>query len=283
MPFVTVRDGTNLFYNDWGMGRPAVLLGIATMNSRMWEFQAPYLASHGLRCITYDRRGCGRSDWPWESYDYDTLADDLADLVEHLDLRDASLVGYAAGGGEVVRYLTRHGTDRVTKLALVSSTTPFIMKTDNNPDGVDIAALDEMIDVMTADRARWMTGLIMPFFGGPDANTARPPFSQELARWMVEIALDSSPRAALEIYRTLFTTDQRDELSKITLPTLIIHGEADMGAPVELCGRRSAALVRNSTFVCYENAAHGLFATHADQLNKDLLSFLGGVTSIGKH
>lgn len=275
MPFVATRDGTNLFYNDWGTGRPVVLLGAAMMNSRMWEFQGPYLVKHGLRCITYDRRGCGRSDWPWEGYDYDTLAGDLVDLIEHLDLREVALIGYAVGGGEAVRYLTRHGTDRVTKLALVSSITPFIMRTENNPDGVDIAAFDEMVDVMTTDRARWMVGLVAPFFGGLVADPANLPLSPEFARWMVEIALDSSPRAALEIYRTLFTTDQRDELSKITRSTLIIHGEADMGAPIELCGRRSAALIPNSRFVSYENAAHGLFATHADRLNKDLLSFLG--------
>lgn len=275
MPFVTTRDGTNLFYNDWGTGRPVVLLGTAMMNSRMWEFQAPYLVKHGLRCITYDRRGCGRSDWPWEGYGYDTLADDLVDLIEHLDLRRATLVGYAVGGGEAARYLARHGTERVAKLALVSSTTPFMMRTENSPDGVEVAAFDEMVSAMIKDRARWMASLVAPFFGGPDTDPADLPLSPELARWMVEIALDSSPRAALEIYRTLFTADQRDELSKITLPTLIIHGEADVGAPIELCGRRSAALIPNSRFVSYENAAHGLFATHADRLNRDLLSFLG--------
>ncbi|MGQ0717676.1 MAG: alpha/beta fold hydrolase [Pseudonocardiales bacterium] len=275
MPFVTTRDGTNLFYNDWGTGRPVVLLGTAMMNSRMWEFQAPYLVKHGLRCITYDRRGCGRSDWPWEGYGYDTLADDLVDLIEHLDLRRANLVGYAVGGGEAARYLARHGTERVAKLALVSSTTPFMMRTENSPDGVEVAAFDEMVSAMIKDRARWMASLVAPFFGGSDTDPADLPLSPELARWMVEIALDSSPRAALEIYRTLFTADQRDELSKITLPTLIIHGEADVGAPIELCGRRSAALIPNSRFVSYENAAHGLFATHADRLNRDLLSFLG--------
>ncbi|MEX2985995.1 alpha/beta fold hydrolase [Streptomyces sp. C36] len=275
MPFVGTRDGTRLFYNDWGTGRPVILLGTAMMNSRMWEFQAPYLARHGMRCVTYDRRGCGRSDWPWEGYDYDTLADDLADLMEHLDLRDAALVGYAVGGGEAVRYLTRHGADRVARLALVASTTPFLMRTEDNPDGLDIALFEEMADAMARDRAAWMTALGASFFGGPEAGEDGPAaVSPELADWMTRIALDSSPRAAAEIYRTLFTEDQRAEVAKVGVPTLVVHGDADAGAPFPLCGPRTADLVPDSSFIRYEGAAHGLFATHADRLNEDLRTFL---------
>lgn len=274
MPFVTSRDGTSLFYNDWGAGKPVVLLGTAMMSSRMWEFQAPYLAAHGLRCVTYDRRGCGRSDQPWEGYEYDTLADDLAALLDHLDLTDVALVGYAVGGGESVRYLARHGTERVSRLALVGSTTPFMMKTPDNPDGLDLALFEGLAEGMVKDRPRWAAELATQFFGGVGDDPDRPALSPELTRWAAELALDCSPRAALEIYRTLFTTDQRAETAKITVPTLIVHGSADMGAPFGLCGEATAALIPGSTFIRYEGAAHGLFATHADRFNADLLAFL---------
>ncbi|MEU3355390.1 alpha/beta hydrolase [Streptomyces sp. NPDC037389] len=274
MPFVKSSDDVGLFYNDWGAGRPVVLLGTAMMNSRMWEFQAPYLAAHGLRCITYDRRGCGRSDQPWDGYDYDSLADDLAALMDHLDLRDAGLVGYALGGGEAVRYLARHGTDRVSRLALVGSTTPFMMKTPDNPDGLDIAAFTGMTEAMVRDRPRWAAELAGQFFGGAHADPGGSPLSPELTRWLAELALDCSPRAAVEIYRSLFTSDQRAETAKITLPTLILHGEDDLGAPIGLCAGATAALIPHSTVIRYKGAAHGLFATHADRFNADLLDFM---------
>ncbi|MFG3244051.1 alpha/beta fold hydrolase [Streptomyces sp. NPDC048157] len=274
MAFFTSRDGTSLFYNDWGTGKPVVLLGTAMMSSRMWEFQAPCLAAHGFRCVTYDRRGCGRSDQPWEGYDYDTLADDLAALLHHLDLVDVTLVGYAVGGGEAVRYLSRHGTDRVSRLALVSSTTPFMMKTPDNPEGLDPEFFEGLAEGMVKDRPRWAAELATQFFGGADAGPDRSPLSPELTNWLAELALDCSPRAAVEIYRTLFTTDQRSETAEITLPTLIAHGTADAGAPFRLCGEATAALIPGSAFIRYEGAAHGLFATHADRFNADLLAFL---------
>ncbi|WP_234433460.1 alpha/beta fold hydrolase [Streptomyces sp. NRRL WC-3549] len=172
MPYVTTRDGTRLHYKDWGDGRPVVLLGTAMMDSRMWEFQAPFLAERGLRCVTYDRRGSGRSDAPWDGYDYETLAGDLADLLDHLDLRDAVLVGYAVGGGEAVRYLSRYGTGRVAKLALVASTTPFLLRTEDNPDGLDLAVFEEVAEAIRRDRAQWLSACTAPFFGGPDADPA---------------------------------------------------------------------------------------------------------------
>ncbi|MFE9848757.1 alpha/beta fold hydrolase [Streptomyces sp. NPDC005576] len=273
MPHLTTRDGTRLHYNDWGDGRPVVLLGTAMMDTRMWEFQAPFLAGNGLRCISYDRRGCGRSDAPWNGYDYDTLADDLADLLDGLDLRDVVLVGYAVGGGEAVRYLSRHGDDRVGKLALVASTTPFLLRTEDNPDGLDIALFEAMAQAIRDDRPQWLSQLSGPFFVGPGVDPADMPISPELADWLVRTSLDASPRAGIEIYRTLFTTDQRDETAKIGVPTLIIHGDADMGAPYALCAPRTHDLIRGSELVTYEGAAHGLFATHAGRLNQDLLAF----------
>ncbi|MDI5962492.1 alpha/beta hydrolase [Streptomyces sp. SL13] len=274
MPYTTTRDGTRLRYDDWGDGRPVVLLGTAMMDHRMWEFQAGFLAEHGLRCVSYDRRGCGASDTPWQGYDYDTLADDLADLLDHLDLRDVLLVGYAVGGGEAVRYLSRHGGEgRVGKLALVASTTPFLLRTEDNPDGLDIALFDEMAQAIRHDRAQWLGQLSGPFFGGPGGDPAQLPISAELADWLVRTALDTSPRAGVEIYRTLFTTDQRAETAAVTVPTLIIHGAADLGAPYALCAPRTHDLIKGSELITYEGAAHGLFATHADRLNEDLLTF----------
>ncbi|MFJ2829024.1 alpha/beta fold hydrolase [Streptomyces sp. NPDC087263] len=274
MPYVSTRDGTRLHYTDWGDGQPVVLLGTAMMDSRMWEFQAPFLAENGLRCVTYDRRGCGRSDAPWNGYDYDTLAADLADLLDHLDLRDTVLVGYAVGGGEAVRYLSRHGAERVAKLALVASTTPFMLRTPDNPDGLDLDLFEQMAAAIRQDRAKWLSGLAVPFFGGGGADPDALPVSPELARWLVSTCLDASPRAGVEIYRTLFTTDQRAETAKVEVPTLVIHGAADLGAPYALCGPRTAELIEGSTFLSYEDAAHGLFATHAERLNNDLLEFV---------
>ncbi|GLX17137.1 MULTISPECIES: alpha/beta fold hydrolase [Streptomyces] len=276
MPYVTTGDGTRLYYEDWGAGRPVVLLAPGVMGSRAWEFQASWLARRGLRSITYDRRGCGRSDRPWSGYDYDTLADDLEAVLRDLDLRGVTLVGCAAGAGEAVRHLARHGADRVAGLVLVSPTTPFMMRAPDNPDGIDPALLEEMAAAVDADRPRWAAGLAAPFFGGSGAGRGSLPVSPELARWMAELALDSSPRATQEIYRTLFTTDQRAETAAVGVPTLVIHGEADLAAPVELCGVRTAALVRGSSLLRYEGAAHGLFASHADRLNKDILAFLSG-------
>ncbi|MER6468074.1 alpha/beta fold hydrolase [Streptomyces collinus] len=275
MPHLTTRDGTRLHYSDWGDGRPVVLLGAAMADSRMWEFQAPFLAGHGLRCVTYDRRGSGRSDIPWNGYDYDTLAGDLADLLDHLDLGDAVLVGYAVGGGECVRYLSRYGTARVAKLALVASTTPFLMRAPDHPDGLEPELFDQVEEAIRTDRAAWLAALTWPFFAGrPDPDPDDLPISRELADWLIGMCRNTSPRAGTEIYRTLFSTDQRAETAAVTVPTLVIHGTADLAAPYPLCGPRTAELIPDSTFLTYEGAAHGLFATHAERLNADLLAFV---------
>ncbi|WP_411105019.1 alpha/beta fold hydrolase [Streptomyces sp. cmx-4-9] len=273
MTQLTTPDGTTLSYQDWGQGRPVILTATAMLDSRMWEFQASFLAEQGLRCITYDRRGSGRSDKPWDGYDYDTLADDLACLLDHLDVRDAVLVGYALGGGEAVRYLHRHGTDRVAKLALVASTTPFMQLAPDNPQGLPPALLEEVTAAIRRDRAGWLAGFTIPFFGGPEASPEELGISRDLADWLLRTSLDMSPRAATELYRTLFQTDQRAEVAALDLPVLIIHGTADIGAPYDLCARPTAALLPKATFLTYQDAAHALFATRADQLSQDLLSF----------
>jgi pimeloyl-ACP methyl ester carboxylesterase len=275
MPFVTAKDGTRLHYEDWGAGRPVVLLASATMNSAMWEFQAPYLAERGLRCILPDRRGFGRSERPWDGYGYDTLADDLACLISHLGLEDITLVGYAMGGGEAVRYLARHGANQVARLALVCATTPYLLRAPDNPGGIDAAVLEQVTAAMRADRAGYVAQIAAPFFGGPKATPGSRTLSPQLVDFMTQQALDSSPRATVEVTRTLFTEDLREDVRCVGVPTLIVHGDADASAPLDVCAHRTAALIPHSRLVVYEGAAHGLFATHADRLNTELVTFAG--------
>ncbi len=271
LPYVETRDGTRLFYIDGGAGEPVVFVASAWLSSRMWEFQLPALVDQGLRCIAFDRRGHGRSDWPWDGYDYDTLADDLAALMDSLELQNATLVGHSAGGGEIIRYLTRQGASRVQRIALVSATTPFAMKTESNPDGVDPAWMEADMAVRTADRAKWYADHADGFFGvGLPGITISP----EFAEFMIGQCLDCSARATTEFFLTGFATDLRDELRALQMPTLIIHGDHDAQAPIDLCGRQTARLVPNNRFLEYENAAHGLFITHAARLNADLLHFI---------
>jgi non-heme chloroperoxidase len=276
MPFIATNDGTQLFYTDAGSGTPVVFVAGAWLGSRMWEFQMPPLVDHGLRCIAYDRRGHGRSDWPWNGYDYDTLADDLAALLERLDVRDAMLVGHSMGAGEVVRYFTRHGADRISRIALVAATAPFPMKTLDNPDAIDRTLMEADMAVRTADRPRWFADNADGFFGvGLPGISVSPEFVQ----YMIRQCLDCSARAAAAFFLAGFTADLRAEMRAITVPTLIIHGDRDVQAPLDICGRKAARLVPDNTFIVYENAAHGLFVTHADRLTADLLAFLqSGVT-----
>lgn len=271
MPYFQTEDGTTNYFVDGGDGTPVVFLASAWLNSRMWEFQLSYFASQGRRVIAYDRRGHGRSDWPWHGYDYDTLADDLAALLDHLDLRDVTLVGHSAGGGEAVRYLTRHGAERIARLALVSATTPLPMKTTDNPEGIDRALMEFDLAARTADRPRWLAANADGFFG---VGLPGIDISAEFVKFMIGQCLDCSAKATREVFLSAFSTDFRAELRAVTVPTLIIHGDHDLQAPLDLCGRRAADLAPGSELRVYENAAHGLFVTHADQLNADLLRFM---------
>ena len=271
MPFFDTNDRTQLFYVDEGTGTPVVFVASAWLSSRMWEFQIPHLAGQGFRCVAYDRRGHGRSDWPGNGYDYDTLADDLAALLETLDLRNVMLVGHSMGGGEVVRYLTRHGASRIDRIALVGATAPFPMKTPDNPIAIDRALMEADMAVRTADRPKWFADNADAFFG---VGLPGVSVSPEMIQFMIRQCLDCSARATAAYFLGGFTTDLRDEMRRITVPTLIVHGDRDVQAPIDVCGRKSAQLVPNNQFVIYENAAHGLFVTHAERLNADLLSFL---------
>jgi pimeloyl-ACP methyl ester carboxylesterase len=269
MSSLETRDGTRLHYNDWGTGKPVVFLSSAWLSSEMWEHQAQELTERGLRCIAYDRRGHGRSDWPWNGYDYDTLADDLAALVERLDLREVTLVAHSMGGGEAVRYLSRHGSGRVARIALVAATAPFPMQTADNPEGVPKSLAEGVVAERRHDRAKWFADNAVPFLG-----TGGIPVSPEYRQWLVQMCMQCSPRATSEVFRTAFGTDLRTEMRAITVPTLIVHGDADAFAPFLLCGKRSAQIVSHSRLVVYEGAGHGLFVTHRDRLNADLFAFI---------
>lgn len=272
MPYIQTPDETRLFYTDAGGGAPMVFVSSAWLDSRMWEFQIPYLVDHGFRCIALDRRGHGRSDSPWTGYDYDTLADDLGALLDALDLRDVALVSHSAGCGEIVRYLTRHGAERVANITIVSGTAPCLIKKPDNPEGVDSGLMQADLARRTADRPKWFAANAAGFFG---AELPGITVSPEFTDYVIRQCLDCSARATAQFFLTGFTTDLRDQLQSITVPTLIVHGDHDRQAPLELCGRKTAQLVPHSTLRIYENAAHGLFVTHADRLNADLLAFAG--------
>lgn len=270
MPYFEATDGTRLFYKEWGRGRPVVFLASAALNADMWEGQYACLAEHGLRCIGLDRRGHGRSDQPSDGYDYDTLADDLAALIARLGLHDTSLVGHSMAGGEIVRYLTRHGPGRIAGIALLGVTAPLMLRADDNPAGLPLETIEAVLAVQRRDRAQWLADNIAAFFG-PSGNFPKP-----VADWLVGHCLQASLQAALACTRIGAITDLRAEMAAITVPALIVHGEHDVSAPLALTGARCAALIPDSRLKVYEDAAHGLFVTHAERLNADLLEFLRG-------
>jgi len=260
MPSYETRDGTRLFYIDWGDGPPVLFVASWALNADMWAYQMPFLVDRGLRCIAYDPRGHGRSDRPGHGYDYNTFADDLAALIERLDLRGVTLVGHSIGGGVIVRYLTRHSAGRVARVVLLAPSTPFLLKTEDNPDGVDTAAF-------ARDFPKWLADNARPFVV---AET-----SPEMVQWVQGLMLQCSLNAAIDLNRAQVATDFRPELPGVTVPTLVIHGDVDVSAPLELTGRRTAALIPGARLTVYEGAPHGLMFTHTDRLNADLLAFVG--------
>jgi non-heme chloroperoxidase len=274
MPDVHMRDNTRLFYIDTHVGQPIVFIASAWLNSRMWEFQIPYFVDQGFRCVAYDRRGHGRSDCPWSGYDYDTLSEDLDTLMNHLDLQDAILVGHSAGAGEVVRYVSRYGVERVAGIALVSGTTPFPMKTADNPEGIDRALMEADLIARTCDRARWFADNADGFFG---IGLPGIVVSAEFREHMIRECLSCSAHATRAFFLTGFTSDLRQDLRRVSVPTLIVHGTHDVQAPFAVCGERTATLIPGSELRAYEHAAHGLFITHAEQLNSDLHAFMRAI------
>ncbi|WP_405496276.1 alpha/beta fold hydrolase [Nocardia sp. NBC_00511] len=271
MPFIETRAGTSLFYRDWGTGRPVLFLSAWGMDSNEARGVMTDLVARGFRAIALDRRGHGRSDDPGLGYDFDTLADDLADLIDHLDLHDLTLVGHSMGGGEIVRYLTRHGSARVERLVLLAATLPFLLATPDNPDGVPAEHADALRDSWRHHLDRWLTdnGDAYIGVGLPGCEVSR------IARDQVLNSIAGTSRhAIIECNRAVVETDFRAELPAITLPTLIVHGDSDASIPVELGGHRQAALLPHSELLVYENAPHGLYLTHPERLTRDLLAFL---------
>jgi pimeloyl-ACP methyl ester carboxylesterase len=269
--FIQARDGTQLYYEDWGSGRPMVFVAPWALSSAWWEYHVASLTSHGVRCVTYDRRGHGRSDQPGRGYDFDTLAGDLASLFDSLDLRDVVLVGHSMGCAEVVRYLTKHGTRRVSRAVLVSTITPFILKAPDNPEGVDRSVLEAGRARLSKDRPHQIAIAAPAFFGSPQNAV-----SSEVIDWWARMMVDHvSLKTMLDLHRVFTETDFRPELPRITVPTLLIHGDIDTSTPLETTGRRTQRLIPNSRLVVYEKAAHGLPFTHMERLSADLLAFAG--------
>ena len=271
MSHVTTADNTHLYFKDWGSGTPVVLIHGWPLSADSWDDQAMAIANAGHRAIAYDRRGFGRSSQPWDGNDYDTLADDLAAVLEHTGARDAVLVGFSMGGGEVARYLSRHGAAGISKAILVSSVLPFRLKTEDNPVGTEQAAFDKTAAALNEDRAKFYTGFFEKFFG---VGTGTAPVSKELLAWAHGLAMQSSLRAALEALKAFSTTDFRPDMAAFTLPTLFIHGTEDVTVPIDGSSRVAAALVPGSTLIEYAGAPHGLFATHKARLTRDLLDFI---------
>ena len=256
--FVETQDGASLFYNDWGTGKPVIFTHAWGLNADIWEYQLIELADQGLRCVAYDRRGHGRSTDPGRGYDYDTLADDLAAVIDHLDLRDATLVGFSMGNGEAVRYLSRHGSRRITRLVMVSTVGP---QTDGSLWGGFIAGLKH-------DRPTFFTDSVVGFTGG------LPSVSPALAQWVVAQFMRASPRATIECMRAIAKSDLRADMNAITVPTLIIHGGKDLVNPIDKTARKTAEAIAGSELRVYDDAPHGLVITHRERLTRDLLAFI---------
>ena len=272
MPYVATADGTQIFYNDWGSGKPIVLIHGWPVNADMWEYAAPFLALNGFRVIAYDRRGFGRSSQPWGGYTYDTMADDLATLLDKLDLHGVTLVGFSMGGGEVARYLSRHGTARVSKAVLVASVLPYLLKTDDNPEGVPASVFQKMYDGLLADRPNFLASFGKLFYGAGLLNFQ---VSSELLQWTSNLAMEASPKATYDCVTAFSATDFRADMKAFTVPTLIVHGSSDHTVPFEHSAQRVAKLLPAAKLVVYDGAPHGLFFTEKDRLNADLLSFAG--------
>ena len=267
----SAAPATRLYYQDLGDGQPVVLIHGWPMSHRMWESQVNVLTAAGFRCVAYDRRGFGDSGRPAGGYDYDTFASDLDDLMTALDLRDAVLVGFSMGGGEVARYLARHGGDRVAKAVLLGAVPPFLLKTGDNPDGLDRSVFDGMVEGVRHDRIGFLAGFLPNFYNWDQRPDG---VSDDLLPWAKSLAWVASPVATQQCIVAFGTTDFRADLATIRVPTLIVHGDGDRIVPIDISSRKSAEIIRGSRFEVIPGAGHGFTATHADRLNGLLLDFL---------
>ncbi len=266
MSTIITTDGTQIYYKDWGTGQPVVFSHGWPLSADAWDSQMLFLASHGYRVIAHDRRGHGRSSQPWNGNEMNTYADDLAELVAALDLHDAVHIGHSTGGGEVARYIGRHGMQRVAKAVLIGAVPPLMLKTEANPEGLPIEVFDGIRASVLADRSQFFQDLPTPFYGGKASQGVRDSF------WLQGML--AGFKGVFDCIKAFSETDFTQDLKQFEVPTLIVHGDADQIVPIVASAYQSAKLVKNAILKVYPGAPHGLTFTHQDQLNADLLSFL---------
>jgi len=271
MTFITTTDGTRIFYKDWGRGQPVVFSHGWPLSADAFEDQMFYLAARGFRCIAHDRRGHGRSSQPWTGNDMNTYADDLAELVQNLELKDAVHVGHSTGGGEVARYIGRHGTKRVAKAVLIAAVPPLMLQTPGNPGGTPIEVFDQLRANVVADRSQFWKDLSLPFYG---YNRPGAKISEGIRqKWWLQGMLGGM-KAGYDCIKAFSETDFTEDLKKFDVPTLILHGEDDQIVPIQAAAPLSAKLVKNSVLKVYPGFPHGMPTTNANQINADLLGFI---------
>ena len=269
--YIETELNVKLYLKDYGQGKPVILIHGWPLSNEMWEHQIDALVENNFRVIAYDRRGFGKSSQPWNGYDYDTLADDLKAIIDQLELDEVTLVGFSMGGGEVVRYFSRHGGKNIAKAILISSVTPHLLKTDSNPAGVPQEKYDAMAEQIKEDRISFLDGFGKTFFG---VSFISKPVSTPLLDYYRMLGSLASPRATLECAKSFSTTDFSREMASINVPTLIIHGDEDKTVPIEITSEIATKLIPDNVFIIYDGAPHGLFYVEKEKLNRDLIKFL---------